>query len=152
MPKLKLKKIIQIAFFAGVAIAVLAQLASVYSQWQAGRRIRAEIWANARVAVIKTNPRFPPGLLLEYQNGSRYSIDKTRFRLTFALDGQEVAATERDFREMRPGEKEHVLLESMAISSAAKPPAPGTELTYHLIVFPGQRKPLPEITGEVEIR
>jgi hypothetical protein len=152
MRKLKLEKAVQILFFAVVAIAVLAQLASVYSQWQAGRRIRAEIWANARVAVIKTDPRFPPGLLLEYENGSRYAIDKTRFRLSFALAGQEVAATERDFREMRPGEKEHVLLESMAIFSAAKPPAPGTELTYRILVFPGQRKPLPEVTGEVEIQ
>jgi hypothetical protein len=152
MAKLKLKKIIQIAFFAGVAIAVLAQLASVYSRWQAGRRIRAEIWANAHVAVIKTDPRFPPGLLLEYQNGSRYAIEKTLFRLTFSLAGQEVAATERDFREMKPGEKEHVLLESMAIFSAAKLPAPGTELTYHLVVFPAQRKPLPELTGTLEIQ
>jgi hypothetical protein len=152
MPRFKIKKVIQIAFIAVVAIAVLDQAADVYLRWRGGRRIRADIWRNAHVAVIKTDPRFPPGLLLEYENASRYPIDKTRFQLSFALGVQEVATTERDFREMRPGEKEHVLLKSVEISPSIKPPARGTRLTYHLLVYPGQRKPLPEVTGEVEIQ
>jgi len=53
---------------------------------------------------------------------------------------------------MRPGEKEHVLLESVAVPPSAKPPEPGTVLTYHLLVFPGQRKPLPELTGELAVK
>lgn len=152
MAKLRLQKIIKIVFFAAVAIAVLDQAADLYLRWRGGRRIRADIWRNAHVAVIKTDPRFPPGLLLEYENASRYPIDKTRFRLSFALGGREVATTERDFREMRPGEKEHVLLKSVEISPSPTPPARGTRLAYHLLVYPGQRKPLPEVTGEVEIQ
>jgi hypothetical protein len=152
MPRLKLKKIIQIAFFVVVAMAVLDQAAIVYSQWRAGREIRADIWKNARVAVLKTDPRFPPGLLVEYMNGSRYAVEKTRFKLTFMLGAQTVAAIERDFREMKPIKTEHVLLESVVTPPSATPPPPGTKLAYRLLVFPGQRKPLPEITGEIELR
>jgi hypothetical protein len=152
MVKLKPKKALQIAFFTVVAIAVLAQAASVYSQWRTGRQIRADIWKSARVTVLKTDPRFPPGLLVEYLNGSRYAIEKTRFKLTFMLGIQVVAATEREFREMRPGKTEHVLLKSVETPAFATPPPPGTKLAYNLVVFPGQRKPLPIITGEIEIR
>ena len=152
MPKLKIKKILQIAFFAVVAIAVLDQVTNVYSRWRAGREIRAEIWKNARVTVLKTDPRFPPGVLVEYLNGSPYAIEKTRFAITFTLGTRVVAATERDFREMRPGKTEHVLLKSVEAQPSATPPPPGTKLTYSLIVFPGQRKPLPAIAGEIEIR
>ena len=152
MPKFTLKKVIKVAFIVVVAVAVLDQVAIVYSRWQAGRRIRAEIWSHARVAVIKTDPRFPPGLLLEYENASRYAVEKTRFRLAFTLGGREIATTERDFREMRPGEKEHVLLKSVEISPSGTPPARGTRLAFQLLVYAGQRKPLPEITGELEIQ
>lgn len=61
MPKPKLKTIIQVAFFAAVAVAVLVQAATVYSRWRSGRQVRADIWQNARVAVLKTDPRFPRG-------------------------------------------------------------------------------------------
>lgn len=152
MAKLKIKKLIQIAFFAAVAIAVLFQLASVYSSWRAGRAIRSEIWLNARAAVLKSDPRFPPGLLIEFANGSRYAVDKARFKLTFMLGAQEVASTERDFREVKPGKTEHVLLKSVEVPRGSTPPPPGTRLAYRLVVFPGQRKPLPEIAGEIEIR
>ena len=152
MAKPKLKKVVQIAFFAVVAIAVLFQLGSVYSRWRAGREIRAEIWKSARAAVLNTDPRFPPGLLIEFVNGSQYAVDKARFKLTFMLGMQEVAAAERDFREVKPGKTEHVLLKSVEVPSGSTPPPPGTRLAYRLVVFPGQRKPLPEITGEIEIR
>jgi hypothetical protein len=152
MAKLKIRKLIQIAFFAAVTIAVLFQLASVYSRWRAGREIRSEIWKSARATVLKTDPRFPPGLLVEFANGSRYAIDKARFKLSFLLGAQEVAATEREFREVKPGKTEHVLLKSVEIPRGSTPPPPGTRLAYRLVVFPGQRKPLPGITGEIEIR
>jgi hypothetical protein len=148
----KLKKIIQVAFFAAVAVAVLGQAWIVYSRWRTGREIRAQIWKSARVTVLKTDPRFPPGLLVEYVNGSPYAIDKTRFVLTFRLGTRVVAATERDFREMRPGKTEHVLLKSVETKPPTTPPPPGTKLAYDLVAFPGQRKPLPPITGEIEIR
>jgi hypothetical protein len=152
MARLKIKTIIKVLFFAVVSVAVLFQLAGLYARWQTGRQIRAQIRANAIVEVLEIDPRFPPGLLLAYENGSAYKIDKTVFKLSFWLAGQEVASTERDFREMRPGEREHVLLESVAVPPAAKPPAPGTELTYHLLVYPGQRNPLPELKGEIVLR
>ncbi len=152
MPKLKLKKAIQIAFFAVVGMAILDQAASVYSSWREGRQIRSEIWKKARITVLKSDPRFPPGILVEYVNGSRYAVEKTRFRLTFMSGTRVVATTERDFREMKPGKMEHVLLKSVETPPSAAPPPPGTRLSYSLLVFPGQRKPLPEINGEVEIR
>jgi hypothetical protein len=40
----------------------------------------------------------------------------------------------------------------MASDPAATPPPPGTRLAYKLAVFAAQRKPLPEVTGEIEIR
>ncbi len=152
MPKLKLKTIIQAAFFAAVAMAVLVQAASVYSRWRSSRQVRADIWANARVTVLKTDPRFPPGLLVEYVNGSRFAIDKSRFDLTVLLGSQVVARNERMFREVKPGQTVHVLLQSVASDPGATPPPPGSGLEYKLSVFAGQRKPLPEVTGEIEIR
>ncbi len=151
MTKLKIKTVIQILFFVVVAVAVLAQLQSVYARWRVGREIRAEIWKGARVAVIRTNPRFPPGLLLEYSNTRQYSISESRFKLTFMKGTQVVAAAEREFREVPSGKTDHVLLESVSTSPGAPPPALGTKLTYHLLVYPGQRKPLPEVTGELEV-
>ncbi len=152
MRKLTPKKIIQLLFFAVVTAAVLAQLSGVYSRWRIGREIRAEIWRGARLEILKTDPRFPPSLLLAYSNTSQYSIAESRFRLTFVLGTQVVASAEREFREVPAGRTDHVLVESVRTSAAAAPPPPGTKLTYHLLVYPGQRKPLPEITGEIEIR
>lgn len=152
MAKIKIKKVIQILFFVVVAVAVLAQLQSVYGRWRIGREIRAEIWKGARVAVLKTDARFPPGLLLEYSNTSQYSIPESRFQLTFMSGTQVVAAAEREFREVPSGKTDHVLLESVSTSPKAPPPPSGTKLTYRLLVYPGQRKPLPEIAGELEVR
>lgn len=152
MAKLKIKTVIQILFFVAVAVAVLAQLQSVYDRWRIGREIRAEIWKSARVAVIKLDPRFPPGMIVEYENGSRYTVETTHFRLVFETGTRPVARADRDFRALRPGEKKHVLLESVTVSPSARPPGRGTKLTYHLLVFPNNRKPLPEITGELEVR
>jgi hypothetical protein len=152
MRKLSFKKIIQILFFAVVTVAVLAQLSSVYSRWRIGREIRAEIWRGAQVTVLKTDSRFPPSLLLAYANTSQYSIAESRFKLTFTLGTEVVASAEREFREVPSGATDHVLLESVRTATAEAPPPPGTKLAYHLLVYPGQRKPLPQITGEIEIR
>jgi hypothetical protein len=147
----KLKRVTEISFILIVAAAVLTQAAVLYLRWKEARRIRAEIWQNAHVAVVKSDPRFPPGLLVEYENASRYKIATTHFRLTLEVGVQEVARTDRDYREMKPGEKESVLLQSVAASPVRTLP-PGTKVTYHLLVFPDQRKPLPEVRGEIELR
>ena len=152
MGKVRLKTIVQVLFFAAVTVAVLVQLATVYSRWRSGRQVRAEIWANARVSVLRTAPHFPPGILVEYANGSRFPIDKSRFVLSLFRGAEEVASTEREFREVKAGKTVHVLLQTVAAATAAPPPPPGTKLTYRLIVLAGQRKPLPETTGEIEIR
>lgn len=85
-------------------------------------------------------------------NGSRFAIDKSRFNLTFLSGTQVVAATERNFREVKPGQTVHVLLKSLATDPTAAPPPPGARLAYKLAVFAAQRKPLPEVAGEIEIR
>jgi hypothetical protein len=147
----KLKRVIEISFFLFVAIAILAQAVILYLGWKEARGIRAEIWKNAHVAVVKTDPQFPPGLLVEYENTSRYKIATTHFRLVFEVGLQQVARTDRDYHEMKPGEKERILLKSVAVSPTQTPPL-GTKVIYHLLVFPDQRKSLAEVTGEIEIR
>ncbi len=79
------------------------------------------------------------------------TIDKTRFLLVIEFNGQEIARTEREYKAMKPGENESVLLKSV-VNSAQREWPPGTKVHYRLLVFPGQRKPLPELTGEIEVR
>ncbi|MEW5900322.1 MAG: hypothetical protein AB1715_02540 [Acidobacteriota bacterium] len=148
----KVKKIIERSFLVLVAAAVVAQAVSIYLNWREGRSIRLEIWKSARVAVVKTDPQFPPGLLLEYENAGRWTIGKTHFRLTFDLDHQEVARTSRDYGELKPGKKVDILLKSVVSSSSIKAVEPGTKLRYHLVVYPDHRKPLPEIAGELTLK
>jgi hypothetical protein len=145
------KKIIERTFLVLVAVVILAQAVSIFLGWREGRRIRREIWENARVAVIKADPRFPPALLLEYENASRWAIERTHFRLTFEVNDQEVARTDRDYGELGPGKKVDILLQSVAAGSAQTPGSRAT-LRYHLVVYPSNKKPLPEITGEILIK
>jgi hypothetical protein len=147
----RIKRIVEISFIVIVVAAVLAQATAIFLRWREGRRIREEIWKSARVSVVKTDPQFPPGLLVHYENSGRYTIDKTRFLLVIDLNGQEIARTEREYKAMKPGEKESVLLKSVAESAHPEWP-PVTKVNYRLLVFPGQRKPLPELTGEIELR
>jgi hypothetical protein len=149
----KTKRIIEIAFVAVVVALVLIQAASLYLRWREGKRIREEIWKGARVTVVKTDPQFPPGLLVEYENTSRYTIGKTHFRLVFSINGLEVARTDRDYlKELKPGQKERILLKSGSTTPTGQAYGPPTKATYLLIVFPDMKKPLPMITGEIELR
>jgi hypothetical protein len=147
----RIKRIVEISFFVIMAAVLLAQAAAIFLRWREGRRIRQEIWQSAHVAVLKTDPQFPPGLLVHYENSGRYTIDKTRFLLVIEFNGQEIARTEREYKAMNPGEQESVLLKSGAESAQREWP-PGTKVHYRLLVFPGQRKPLPELSGEIDLR
>jgi len=146
----RIKRIVEISFIVIMAAVLLAQATAIFLRWREGKRIREETWKSARVSVVKTDPQFPPGLLVHYENSGRYTIDKTRFLLVIDLNGQEIAQTEREYKSMKPGEKESVLLKSVAESAQPEWP-PGTRVHYRLLVFPGQRKPLPELTGEIEL-
>jgi len=149
----KTKRIIEIAFVAVVALLVLTQAASLYLRWREGKRIREEIWKGARVTVVKTDPQFPPGLLVEYENASPYAIAKTHFRLVFSINGLEVARTDREYlKELKPGQKERILLKSGSTAPTGLTYGPPTKATYLLVAFPNMKKPLPELTGEIELR
>lgn len=147
----KIKRIIEVSFIVIASSAVLAQMISVALSWREGRQIRREIWRNAHVSVYKVDPKFPPGMLLEYENASKWTIAKTRFRLVFEFDGREVARTDRDYGEIKPGRKEKVLLKSVELAPGQQIPVLGTKVKYRLLVFPDNKKPLPEISGEIEL-
>jgi len=149
----KLKRTIEILFVAVVVFLVLAQAAAMYLRWREGKRIREEICKGARATVVKTDPQFPPGLLVEYENGSRYAIAKTHFRLVFSVNGRDIARTDRDYmKEMKPGQKERILLKSVSTARAGQTWGPPMKAIYLLTVFPDMKKPLPMITGEIEMQ
>jgi hypothetical protein len=149
----KLKRTIEIAFVAVVVFLVLTQAATLYLRWREGKQIREEIWKGARVTVVKTDPRFPPGLLIEYENTSRYAVGKTHFRLVFSINGLDISRTDRDYeKELKPGQKERILLKSVSTAPAGQKWGQPTKATYVLIIFPDMKKPLPMITGEIELK
>jgi hypothetical protein len=148
----KLKRIIEISFIVIVSAALLAQAANIFLGWREGRLVQDEISKGARVSVERTDPRFPPGLLLDFENSSRRTINEIHFRLVFETTGEEVARADRDYGEVKPGEKKKILLKSVALVSSTPALREIKKLRYHLLVFPGGKKPLPEITGEIEIQ
>lgn len=149
----KLRRTIEILFVAVVVCLVLAQAASLYLRWREAKKIREAIWKGARVSVVKTDPQFPPGLLVEYENTSAYTVSKIHLRLVFSITGLEVARTDRDYeKELKPGQKERILLKSVSTVPSDHTWSPPTKATYLLVVFPNNKKPLPEISGEIELR
>ncbi len=146
----RLKRIVELVFLSVASIVLLAQVISIYLGWRHGKNVDREIREGARVAVVKTVTRFPPGFLVEYENSGRLPISKTQFRLAIELGTAVVARIDRDYGEIKPGKTERVLLQTVA---ASPPPQvePGTRLSYRLLVFPNNKKPLPEITGNITI-
>lgn len=149
---MKIKRVIEIIFIVVAFAIVLAQAAGIFLDWREGRLVQNDIRKGARVTVLKINPRFPPGLLLEYENSSRHGIRKTRFRIVFESNAQEIARGDRDFGEVRPGEKKKILLESLSVLPSGNALTPKGRVKYRLFVSPNSKKPLPEITGELEIQ
>jgi hypothetical protein len=148
----KAKRVVEIAFLTVAALALIGQATSIYLGWRHGRAVDREILRNAGVEVIKTDPHFPPALLVSYTNSGRLPIDKTHFRLVIQLGLEEVARTDRDYGELKPGRTESVLLQSVAPLTGSRIMEPGTRLTYRLLVFPNNKKPLPELSGQITVR
>jgi hypothetical protein len=148
----KLKKVVEVGFIALASLALIAQMTSIYLGWRHGRAVDREILENCRVEVIKTDSRFPPALLVAYTNSGRLPVGKAHFRLTIEKNALEVARIDRDYGELKPGKTESVLLQSVLPLSASPAIEPGTDLTYRLLVFPNNKKPLPELTGKITIR
>jgi hypothetical protein len=147
----KFKRVVEVSFLVLASLAVLAQAFRIFLGWRHGRLIQDEIRKGSRVSVLKINPRFPPGLLVEFDNSSRWTIPEIHFRVVFARAGKDVARADRDFGEIKPGEQKKILLQSVALGSSPPVLARVSGVKYRLLVFPGYRKPLPEITGEVDL-
>ncbi|MGB7295321.1 MAG: hypothetical protein WBC70_06985 [Candidatus Aminicenantales bacterium] len=148
----KLKRIVEVGFLAVAAVVLLAHLINIYLGWRHGKNIDKEILKGARVAVVKTVPQFPPAFLIEYENSGRLPIAKTHFRLTIELDAVEVARSDRDYGEIRAGKTERLLLQTSPSASPAPAIAPGARLSYRLLAFPNNKKPLPELVGEIVVQ
>jgi hypothetical protein len=148
----KLKRVVEVGFLAVASLALIAQATSIYLGWRHGKAVDKEILKNSKVEVIKTDPRFPPALLVAYSNSGRLPIGKTHFRLVIELNTQVIARIDRDYGELKAGKTESVLLQSVTPITGSRTIEPGTNLTYRLLVFPNNKKPLPEISGTIETR
>lgn len=148
----KLKRVFEVAFLAVAAIVLIAQLINIYLGWRHGKSVDREILQGARAAVVKTVPQFPPAFLVEYENSGRFPITKTHFVLSIERDAVEIARIDRDYGEIRPGKTERLLLQTVPPASPPPTVERGTRITYRLLVFPNNKKPLAEIVGELEVR
>jgi len=148
----KLKRVVEVGFLVIACLVLIAQATSVFLGWRHGRAVDKEILRNSKVEVTKTDPRFPPALLVAYTNSGRLPVEKTHFRLVIELNAVEVARIDRDYGQLKPGKTESVLLQSVPPINSSRTIEPGTSLTYRLLVFPNKKKPLPEISGRLEVR
>lgn len=147
----KLKRVIEVSFLTVASLALITQATSIYLGWRHGKAVDKEILKSLRAEVVKTDPRFPPALLVAYTNSGRLPIGKTHFRLVIERNAQEIARIDRDYGELKPGKTESVLLQSVTPITGSRMIEPGINLTYRLLVFPNNKKPLPEIVGEIEV-
>jgi hypothetical protein len=152
MKMAKLKRAVEVGFLTIAFLALIAQATSVYLGWRHGRVVDKEILKNSKVEVVKTDPRFPPALLVVYTNSGRLPVEKTHFRLIIELNAIEIARIDRDYGELKPEKTESVLLQSVTPVNAPRNVEPGTTLTYRLLVFPNNKKALPEISGTIQTR
>jgi len=148
----KLKRVVEVTFLAVACLVLIAQATSIYLGWRHGKVVDKEIWKSCKVEVVKTDPRFPPALLVAYTNSGRLPIGKTHFRLVIELNTQEVARIDRYYGELKAGKTESVLLQSVTPITGSRTIEPGANLTYRLLVFPNNKKALPEIIGHLEAR
>jgi hypothetical protein len=92
----KLKRIVEVGFITVASLVLIAQVTIIYLGWRHGKAVDKEILKNSRVEVLKTDPRFPPALLVAYTNSGRLPIEKTHFRLIIEHGTLEVARIDRD--------------------------------------------------------
>jgi hypothetical protein len=147
----RVKSIVEILFIVLASLAVLTQAARIFLGWREGRLVQKEIRKGSHVRVSRIDPRFPPGMLIEYDNDSQRTIREVRLRVVFESGGRVVASAERDYGEIKPGEKKLILLKSMAMDVSPGDLSRIRSLKYRLLVYPASRKPLPEITGEFDV-
>ncbi|MDH7511905.1 MAG: hypothetical protein QHH14_03040 [Clostridiales bacterium] len=148
----KIKRLVEITFLGVASAAILAQATVIFLDWRESRLIKKEIWQDSHAAVTRINPYFPPRLLVEFRNEGKWAVPKIRLEAVFERDGREIARAERDYGEVKPGEKRAIMLQSISLlprDEALELPA---RVKYRLLVFPGSRKPLPEITGELDLK
>jgi hypothetical protein len=148
----KLKRVVEVSFLTVASLALIAQATSIYLGWRHGKVVDKEILKSSKVEVVKTDPRFPPAHLVAYTNSGRLPIGKTHFRLIIELNSQEIARIDRDYGELKAGKTESVLLQSVTPITGSRTVEPGTNLTYRLLVFPNNKKSLPEISGIIKTR
>jgi hypothetical protein len=148
----KLKRVVEVGFLTIACLVLIAQATSIYLGWRHGRVVDKEILKGCEVMLVRTAPRFPPALLVAYTNSGRLPVEKTHFRLIIELNAIEIARIDRDYGELKPGKTESVLLQSVPPINSSRTIEPGTSLTYRLLVFPNKKKPLPEISGRLEVR
>jgi hypothetical protein len=148
----KAKRLVEITFLVAASAAILAQATVIVLGWRENRLIKKAIWQGSRAAVTRINPTFPPRLLVEFENEGKWAVPKIRLQAVFELDSREVARAERDYGEVKPAEKKAIMLESVSLLPPNEIPELPTRIRYRLLVFPGSRKPLPEISGEFELK
>ncbi|MBM3285158.1 MAG: hypothetical protein FJY81_04735 [Candidatus Aminicenantes bacterium] len=147
----KVKRLIEVSFLVIVSAVVLAHIFVIFLGWRESRLIKKETRKSARAAVTRINPRFPPRLLVEFENAGKWPVRKMRLVAIFESDGREIARAEREYAEVKPGEKRTIMLESLSLLPPGESLELPAKIRYRLLVFPGSRKPLPEITGDFDI-
>jgi len=148
----KIKRLVEISFLVVAAAAILAQATVIFLGWRESRLIKKEIWQGSRAAVTRINPIFPPRLLVEFKNEGKWAVSTIRLEAVFKLNGREIARAERDYGEVKPGEKRAIMLQSVSLLPQDETPELSARIRYRLLVFPGSRKPLPEISGEFDLK
>lgn len=147
----KAKRLIEITFLVAASAAILAQATVIILGWRENKLIKKAIWQGSHATVTKINPAFPPRLLVEFKNEGKWAVPKIRLQAVFEQDGREVARAERDYGEVKPGEKRAIMLQSVSLLPPNEIPELPARIQYRLLVFPGSRKPLPEISGEFDL-
>jgi hypothetical protein len=147
----KIKRLVEITFLVVAAAAILAQATVVFLGWRESRLVKKEIWQHSRAAVTKINPTFPPRLLVEFENEGKWAVSEIRLEAVFEQNGRAIARAERDYEEVKPGEKRAIMLQSVSLLPPNETPKLPARIQYRLLVFPGSRKSLPEISGEFDL-
>jgi hypothetical protein len=146
------KKAIERTFIvalAGVAIFFAIRAAS---SWWKDRKFQKDVLASCRAAVVEVDPAFPPGLLVEFENEGRIELSPTHVRLVFYHNDREISRLDKDLS-IKPMEKGTIRLKSsVERGSTGSPPPPGFRVRYSLMIYPLNKKPLPEITGDLILK